>query len=236
MPLPPSVTFRIFDKQFTNSTHVYDDFLPEAKHNCNSIVKELRADALHVLNEVHGNCVVDVDKNHRFDKQLEADASVTDIPGIVLSVQSADCVPVLLSSHCGRVIGAAHCGWRSAHANILEKVIALMKQKGAEDVHAIIGPAIHQENYQVDQAFYNAITSNENAAHLFIPSNKPDYYQFDLPGFVILKLKKLGVNDIFDYCENTFAHPEKYFSYRYAMQTGDVGEKQNILSTIMIRA
>lgn len=51
----------------------------------------------------------------------EADGLVTDCPDIALSVATADCAPVLLASDDGRIVGAAHAGWRGAVEGILEE-------------------------------------------------------------------------------------------------------------------
>ena len=62
------------------------------------------------LNQIHGNQVVDADEH--VIGVLNADASVTTTPGQVLAIMTADCLPVLLASKDGKVVGAAHAGWR----------------------------------------------------------------------------------------------------------------------------
>lgn len=176
------------------------------------------------LKQVHGSTVVDVDNLIDLSEEPEADAAATTKPNLALSIKTADCVPVLLHDAKHGVIAAAHCGWRSAQANILANVVGLMRKKGAVDIHAIIGPAIHQPNYEVDQTFYERILAEEpSASYLF----QPNYY-FDLPGFVILKLNALNITSIIDHCEDTYTNPNKYYSYRRVKDTG------RILSTIML--
>jgi len=176
------------------------------------------------LKQVHGAAVIDADEWTNLSVEPEADAAVTTRLNLALSIKTADCVPVLLHDAKHGVIAAAHCGWRSAQANILANVVGLMRKKGAVDIHAIIGPAIHQANYEVDQAFYERILAEEpGASDLF----QPNYY-FDLPGFVVLKLKSLNIATIIDHCEDTYTNPNKYYSYRRAKDTG------RMLSTIML--
>lgn len=176
------------------------------------------------LKQIHGSAVVDADKLIDFSVESEADAAVTTRLNLALSIKTADCVPVLLYDAQHGVIAAAHCGWRSAKANILANVVSLMRKKGAVDIHAIIGPAIHQPNYEVDQAFYEAILAEEpSASHLFQP-----HYYFDLPGFILLKLTSLSIATILDHCEDTYTNPVKYYSYRREKDTG------RMLSTIML--
>ena len=59
-------------------------------------------------------------------KSPRADALVTDQPGLVLGVLSADCVPVLLADPQGKVIATAHAGWRGAYDNVIANVVELM--------------------------------------------------------------------------------------------------------------
>ena len=202
----------------------------EMKRNYQAIIDDLKADHLLINKQVHGADVVDADSINDFSQELEADAAVTSKKNIALSVQTADCVPVLLFDSEKNIIGAAHCGWRSARANILANVVSLMQQKGALSISAIIGPAIHQQNYEVDQPFYDEILASEPmAADLFIGK-----YLFDLPGFVKLKLKQLNIHAVSNACENTYTNPDKYYSYRRDVTRGEKNIK-NTLSTIMLK-
>jgi len=239
------IKFKIFDKSFKPSNGIYglyrfkeDDKIKMVHHNYEAIRAHLEVDHLLILKQVHGNAVVDSDLIADFKSEPEADAAVVSQPGIALTVQSADCVPILLASADGKVVGAAHCGWRSAFADILTPVIQLMQKKGAIKIDAIIGPAIHQPFYEVDQTFYDLFTSSEEKAkRLFIKSAKEDRYLFDLPGFVKMKLHQLGVVNIINQCEDTYSNPEKFYSYRRDTHLGitkNQPNKTNILSTILI--
>lgn len=203
------IVYRVFDK--TNGGR-YDGAAPLLR-----------------LKQVHGAEFVDADAITDFSLEPEADAAVTTKFNLVLSIKTADCVPVLLYDAHRGVIAAAHCGWRSAKANILAKVVDCMRKKGAVDIHAIIGPAIHQANYEVDEVFHHDIVITEpDAAHLFQQRLSTKKYYFDLPGFVVLKLTRLRLAAIVDHCDNTYTHPAKYYSYRREK------ESQRILSTIML--
>ncbi|MDQ2995249.1 MAG: peptidoglycan editing factor PgeF [Pseudomonadota bacterium] len=237
-----NVKFKIYDKTSPGTTGVYGlDHSSDSvtrqiiQSNYNTIINDMNAENLLILNHVHGSRVVDADAIDDFSLEPDADAVVTTKQKIALSVQSADCVPVLLASDDGKVIGGAHCGWRCAQDNVLAHVIAMMQTKGATTIKAIIGPAIHQESYEVGHGFYTDMLAAESASvHLFKRTALAEKWLFDLPGFITLKLKILGVTDILDLCENTFTNPHKYYSYRYEMQRGITGNNNNILSAIMI--
>ena len=71
-----------------------------------------------------------------------ADALVTDRPGLLLAIVTADCAPVLLADRDARVIGAAHAGWRGALSGVLGNTVSAMVALGArpERISAVIGP------------------------------------------------------------------------------------------------
>jgi YfiH family protein len=204
-------------------------------NNYQAIRAALNAEVLLILEHVYGNTVIDADVISDFSIEPHADAAVTSKSGIVLSVQSADCVPILLADNHANIIGAAHCSWRSTKDNVLFNTIELMKNKGAKSISAIMGPAIWQQSYEVDQGFYDLIINDTaSAGALFIPAKRKGHYLFDLPAFCILKLRQSGVSDILNLSEDTYQNPDKYFSYRRDTHLGIAGKQTNMLSTIMI--
>lgn len=93
------------------------------------------------LRQVHGARVVHVTQPGA-EAGAEADAAVTTDPGAVLAVLTADCAPVMLSSAEG-VRGVAHAGWRGLEAGVIGAAVAAMRDLGATDVTAVVGPCIH---------------------------------------------------------------------------------------------
>ena len=80
------------------------------------------------------------------------DASITDKPGLLLGVQTADCVPILLADPKQRAVAAVHAGWRGTLARIVEKTLGQMQMRfGTKpaDLLAAIGPAIGGCCYEV---------------------------------------------------------------------------------------
>jgi YfiH family protein len=82
----------------------------------------------------------------------KADALITATPGLLLGVQTADCVPILLADTKQRVVAAIHAGWRGTLARIAVKTLGRMRMEfgtRASDVVAALGPAIGSGCYEV---------------------------------------------------------------------------------------
>lgn len=147
----------------------------------------------------------------------EADALVTDRPGIVLGIVTADCAPVLFADRGARVIGAAHAGWRGAHGGVLENTIAAMEALGANraDICAAIGPCIAQASYEVDADFRANFTAADDEHFASAPERGGiARWHFDLAGYVAKRLREAGVARIEDVACDTFAKGDRYYSYR----------------------
>lgn len=166
----------------------------------------------------------------------EADAQITTRPGIALAVQVADCLPVLLADRQGRVIGAAHAGWRSLAGGILQATVQKMRQKVSDaDIVAwlgpCIGPAVFEVGDEVRDAFIAA--AQDMATHLqgrppeqedskytacaesaFQPGRKPGKWMANLPELARQHLHALGITDIHTAGACTFSDPARFWSYR----------------------
>ena len=122
-----------------------------------------------------------------------ADGIVTTKKGIGLCIRTADCAPVLFEDRKNNVIGAAHAGWRGAFKGIMENVINLMIENGAElkNIKAAIGPCIMQESYEVDINFYNQfISQNAQNEKYFVEGKREEHFYFDLQNYCLDRLKK----------------------------------------------
>lgn len=85
--------------------------------------------------------------------ETKADAIVTDDPGRVLVIRVADCAPVLLASRDGKVVGAAHAGWRGVVAGVAARTVEAMRElgagSGASEIVGAIGPCIGASVFEV---------------------------------------------------------------------------------------
>lgn len=123
----------------------------------------------------------------------QADALVTTTPGLVLSVLTADCAPVLLADAKAGVIAAAHAGWRGALGGVLEATVALMREHGARTITAAIGPTIAQASYEVGEEFKGAFLAADPTYERFFSDAFGPKPHCDLPGFCSHKLEHLDV-------------------------------------------
>ena len=123
------------------------DDLPEAVAENRRLVKAaLRLPRLLSARQVHGRDVYCLTEPLATDTAIDAvDALVTDLPGIGLMIQQADCQAVLLFDPVRQVIGAVHCGWRGSVQGILAETISVMaKHYGSKpaDLLAIVSPSL----------------------------------------------------------------------------------------------
>lgn len=178
------------------------------------------------LRQVHGADVVDADLVEQSalpGTPPDADAAVTAQPNRVLAVMTADCLPVVLASADGGVLGVAHAGWRGLAAGVLENTLQALKARAKDDVpwRAWIGPAISQSHFEVGEDVYRAFTDNDAEAAIFF-APKPDTSKWlaDLPGLARRRLYAAGVGSIELSGQCTYAQADLYYSYRRAALTG----------------
>ncbi|MBV8347375.1 MAG: peptidoglycan editing factor PgeF [Mycolicibacterium sp.] len=145
--VPPYDTFNLGD-------HVGDD--PEAvAANRKRLAAAIGLDEDRVIwmNQVHGDRVTVVD-GPRDAPVDDTDAMVTTTPRLALAVVTADCVPVLLADARAGVVGAIHAGRVGAQRGVVARAVEAMLEAGAlaEDVSALLGPAVSGPNYEVPDA------------------------------------------------------------------------------------
>ena len=93
---------------------------------------------------------------------MRGDAVMTNLPGVLLTVQVADCVPVLLFDPVRRAVAAFHAGWRGTLARIVERGVGTMRLlygTSPEEVIAAIGPSIGPQSYSVGEEVRHQFTS-----------------------------------------------------------------------------
>lgn len=155
----------------------------------------------------------------------ERDGVVTTTRGLALGVLSADCAPVLFADAKAGVIGAAHAGWKGALSGVLEATVAKMREAGAREISAAIGPTIQQASYEVGPEFHARFVSEDSANARFFRAGAGDRLHFDLPAYCAARLAAAGVANIESLGDDTCADEARYFSNRRAVlrQEGDYG-------------
>jgi YfiH family protein len=172
------------------------------------------------LKQVHGRQVVTVTAPWAAGDGPAADAMVSDVPGVALGVITADCAPVLFADATGRIVGAAHAGWRGALAGVLEATVAAMQALGAEGVSAAIGPCIGQASYEVAADLRDAVLARDKQDARFFAAGRPERWQFDLAGYCVARLAAFGVRaEILP--QDTCADEDNYFSHRRRTLRGE---------------
>jgi hypothetical protein len=166
----------------------------------------------------------------------KADAVVTERPGIALGVGTADCGPVLMADASARVVAAAHAGWKGALAGILESAVATMERLGAERARivAVLGPAISARAYEVGPELVARFTeADAENAWFFRPSERNGHAYFDLPGYIVARLRRAGLSEVHDVGLCTYADEARFFSYRRATHRGEP-DYGRLLSAIVL--
>lgn len=192
-------------------------------------------DALISVHQIHSADVVAVTGPHAGERPM-ADALVTATPGLALAVAHADCGPVLFADRIHRVVGAAHAGWKGAFTGVLENTVAAMERLGArrENIVAALGPAIGPNSYEVGPEFVARFTENdESLDRFFSPSQNAGHALFDLPAFILMRLRKAGVA-AHDLALDTYADPDRFFSYRRSVHRGE-NDYGRLISAIALR-
>ena len=180
------------------------------------------------LNQVHGTRVLDADSID-VSEIFEADAMVTSQPLRVLAIQTADCMPIVMTAG-QEILGVAHAGWRGLALGVIPALIGAMQQKEVQggqreplQWRAWIGPCIGCAAFEVGQDVYDAFVSpNPECQSLFLPVwGAPHKWLCDLPGLALYQCQRLGIVSA-DWCGLcTVDDAEgRFFSYRKQGSTG----------------
>jgi YfiH family protein len=169
------------------------------------------------LSQVHGIQVVTATEPWAVGAGEKADAMVTDRPGLALGIVTGDCAPVLFADAGGKIVGAAHAGWRGAVAGVLEATIAAMTALGAarEGISAAVGPCIARASYEVGPDLRDAVLAySVTDSAFFAPGRRHDRWQFDLPGYCAARLRAAGLGRVHVTGFDTLADKDRFFSHR----------------------
>ncbi len=199
-----------------------DDVLENRRR---AVTAVLPGSALSRVYQIHSADVVTVTEAIDQHNPPKADALVTNLPGFLLAVQTADCVPVLFSDANAGVIGAAHSGWKGSITGVTDNTILAMEALGANrtDIACAIGPCIAQKSYEVDEGFFIRFAEADAANERFFSGGKPGHYQFDIEGYVAARLAAFGITVIECLGQDTYSQPDRFFSYRRSCHKGENG-------------
>ena len=173
--------------------------------------------------QVHSSLCVTVAEPWDEASRPEADALVTDRPGLLLAIVTADCAPVLLADLEAGVVGAAHAGWKGAVGGVCEATVTAMEALGARRARmvAAVGPCIAQTSYEVDEGFRTRFMAEDPADARFFATGRPGHWQFALEAYVGSRLTACGVARVESTGLDTLALETRYYSYRRATLAGE---------------
>ena len=174
--------------------------------------------ALVTVFQVHSADVVPVSVPFGDSERPRADALVTATPGLALGILTADCAPVLFADREAGVIGAAHAGWKGALAGVTDATIVAMEALGGRREHivAAIGPCIARASYEVDEGFRARFLDVAPENERFFADARAGRARFDLEAYVAHRLAAAGIGRVAALGEDTYAQPERFFSFRRA--------------------
>lgn len=196
-------------------THVGDDVEAVLK---NRAILASMVGPTQFMNQVHGDRIALIEEIT--DEIPTADALVTGIPGIALAVMVADCIPLLLSSR--ESVAAVHVGRKGLVNEVTRKTISVMRDMGASEITAILGPSICGSCYEVSEDIFREVIATHPAAEC---RTSQGTLSLDLPKALleILKDEGIGVNNEFQ-CT---VESQDLFSYR---RDGITGRQAGVIS------
>ena len=194
-----------------------------AENRRRAVAAVLPGATLVTLYQVHSAQVVTVTAPLDEAARPHADALVTDRPGLLLGILTADCAPVLFADAQAGVVAAAHAGWKGALAGVTDATLAAMEALGADRsrIAAAIGPCIARASYEVDDAFLTRFTAASPDNERFFTPAKPGHHRFDLEAYLLARLAAAGVTRVEATGLDTYADEHRFYSYRRAIHRGE---------------
>ncbi len=164
-----------------------------------------------LLRQVHGCAVA----SPPWQDPPEADAAVAVSPGVLLGIQTADCLPVLLVDPVRRLVAAAHAGWRGTVQRVTREAVRALEAHGSRpsDLVAALGPGIGACCYEVGDDVREAFGPEGAAFFRATPKGK---FHLDVRAANVRQLTDAGLRPdaIYHVSECTYCLPGGYHSYR----------------------
>jgi len=173
------------------------------------------------VNQVHGTDVLVIDRPVADAQTFEGgwDALITDQPGVLLTVRTADCVPVLIHDPVHGVAAAVHAGWRGAVAGIVPTTLAMMRRRFGSQPASLrmsIGPSVGSCCYEVDEPVLSRLRAGYADWRSLVQETKPGAARLNLRGLVRGQAQSAGVREdgIYSVSLCTSCHSDLFYSYR----------------------
>lgn len=165
------------------------------------------------LDQVHSDRIRFIDRVP--ERKSKGDAMVTDVPGFLLVIKTADCLPVLIVDESKKVIAAVHCGWKGTSKRVVQKAIqGMVDRYGCHPSSLLValGPCIQGECYEVGEDVFQSFEKQGLSTDFFLPHpSRKNKYFFDLKGENMSQMLRLGVDktnissiDCCTHCDESF--------------------------------
>jgi YfiH family protein len=189
-------------------------------HDYRRLAAVLGVDATSIVRvrQIHGRDVILVRPGEALPDSAGADAILSLDPARPIAIRIADCVPVLVADRRGRVVGAAHAGWRGTCAGVASALVEAIDKAGvpASDLVAAVGPSIGPCCYQIDGRVRDAFLSADPLASDWFADDGAGRWKLDLWRANATQLVRSGIPrsaiHAARYC--TADHLADCFSYR----------------------
>lgn len=213
-----------------NVSYSEDDPALTSENRRRAVEAVLPGGTLQTCFQIHSPDVVTVTEPWADADRPRADALVTDRPGVVIGVLTADCAPVLFCDAVAGVVGAAHAGWKGAFTGVTDATIAAMEALGATraNIAAVVGPCIAQKSYEVDSGFEARFLEQAAENERFFRAGREGHSWFDLEGYVASRLRDAGLGKVGMLGEDTYAQEERFYSFRRATHRKEPGYGRQI--------
>lgn len=213
-----------------NVSYSEDDPALTAQNRALAVDAVLAGGTLQTCYQIHSADVVTVTEAWADADRPKADALVTDRPGVLLGVLTADCAPVLFVDATAGIVGAAHAGWKGAFTGVCEATLEAMEALGATraNIAAVVGPCIAQKSYEVDAGFETRFLEQAAENERFFRAGREGHAWFDLEGYVASRLRDAGVNKVGMLGEDTYAQEARFYSFRRATHRHEAGYGRQI--------
>ena len=188
-----------------------------------------------LLNQTHSSKFSFIGKNYKYNKKrIKADALITNVKNVAISILTADCAPILFYDSKRKIIGAIHAGWKGAYKKILSIIIKYLLKKGSnlKNLHFVIGPSIIQKNYEVGDEFKKKFLTQDIKNKKYFKLAKNRIY-FSLNDYIKGQLESLRIKNIEIIRKDTYNRKNNFFSSRRSKKNNhDYGRN---ISVIMIK-
>ena len=177
---------------------------------------------LFLMNQTHSSKVVTINEKNKNIRRVNADALISKINNIAISVLTADCVPILIYEKVNRMVACVHAGWRGAVKGIIKNTLNEIVSKSKNNkIYIAVGPCIGAKNYEIGKEFYDEFIKEDKKNEIFFFHSKKDKFLFDLRKYVNFKIKQFDIAHIENIDFDTYADKENFFSYRRSRQIGE---------------